>query len=607
MSDGLRSVPGLAGPRGQDDWIERVRAASDIVEVVGQTVALKRTGRNLTGLCPFHKEKTASFSVNPERQFYHCFGCKAGGDVFRFVQETEKVGFLEAVEILSRRAGIPVPERRGDAGARGARTRLTDALEAAAQAYEQWLGDPQRGSAARAYLERRGITRETQRAFRLGLAPEGWENLVQRLRGKVPDEALIEAGLAAARAPRGPGGEGAPGVPGAGRGGLYDRFRNRLMVPLVASGGTVVGFGARALADAEQPKYLNSPETPVYHKGAFLFALDVARRRADPDGEMIVVEGYFDAIALHQAGLGNTVATSGTALTADQARLLKRVVPRIVLTYDGDAAGQEAMMRSLGVLMGEGLDVAVVDLPAGEDPDTLLRQGGLEAWSAVRARAADPVEFIQRHVLRGHPGGRDPRERALQAVVDLGVRVTDPIRRQALTERASQVFRHPERVIARAMALRRSGQPSEKPIEAAVRRLREGESFGERRLLEALIHRPESLSAARELVTPGDFGDPVCAALAAWVWSERAGFPEDDEAAALARELAASEPEDWEALARGEARRLLQHRLTRRHREKQEELRHDPQGPQAARLLQEIQEIALSIREIERSIREPSR
>lgn len=594
MRDDVRGAAGGAGARGLDDWVERVRSASDIAEVVGQTVALKRTGRNLVGLCPFHKEKTGSFSVNPERQFYHCFGCKAGGDVFRFVQETEKVGFIEAVEILSRRAGIPVPERRGEGGAgSGARARLSEALEAAAQAYEQWLGDPEGGAAVRAYLERRGLTRDTQRAFRLGLAPEGWENLVQRLRGRIADEVLVQAGLAARRE--------------TGRGGLYDRFRNRLMVPLVAPGGVVVGFGARALSDADPPKYLNSPETPVYHKGAFLFGLDQARRRAEPDGEMIVVEGYFDAIALHQAGLGNTVATSGTALTSDQARLLKRLVPRIVLTYDGDAAGQEAMMRSLGVLLAEGLDVAVADLPEGEDPDTLVQKGGLEAWRAVRARAADPVEFVQRHVLRGHAGGRDPRERALQAVVELGVKVADPIRRQALVERASQVFRQPERVIARAMSLRRSGQPSEKPIEAAVRHQRTGEAYGERRLLEALVHRPESLEEASTLVSPEDFGDPVCRALAAWLWGGRPGFPEEEEAAALARELATSEPEDWEAEARGAARRVLQHRLLRQCSEKEQALRREPQGPGAARLLQEIHELRQSIRAIELSIREPSR
>jgi DNA primase len=593
MSEPARRTGG--GPRGQDDWIERVRAASDIVEVVGQTVALRRAGRNFVGLCPFHKEKTPSFSVNPERQFFHCFGCKTGGDVFRFVQETEKVGFVEAAEMLSRRAGIPVPER-GEPGERGVRTRLGEALEAAAQAYEHWLGDPASGAAARAYLERRGIARQAQRDFRLGLAPEGWENLVQRLRGHVTDEALVGAGLAARRDATGPG-----------RAGLYDRFRNRLMVPLVAPGGAVLGFGARALSDQDQPKYLNSPETPVYHKGAFLFALDRARRLSEPDGEMIVVEGYFDAIALHQAGLGNTVATSGTALTSDQARLLKRAVPRIVLTYDGDAAGQQAMMRSLGVLLAEGLDVVVADLPAGDDPDTLLQRGGVEAWRAVRAAAADPVEFVQRHVLRAGARGRDPREVALQAVVELGVQVPDPIRRQALVERASQVFRQPERVIARAMALRRSGQPSERPIEAAVRHQRSEEAHGERRLLEALVHRPECLAVASEWVGPDEFTDPVCAALARWLWSGKEGFPDDDEAAALARELAGSESMDWEAEARGAALRLRERHLSRELAEKAQELGRASGGPDEADRLREIQVLKESIRAIVQAIEHPSR
>ena len=234
-------------------------------------------------------------------------------------------------------------------------------------------------------------------------------------------------------------------------------------------------------------------------------------------------------------------------------------------------------------------------------------RGGLEAWQAVRARAADPVEFVQRHLLRGGGGGRDPRERALQAVVELGVKVADPIRRQALVERASQVFRQPERVIARAMDLRRSGQPSAQPVEAAVRHQRAGESSAERRLLEALLHRPESLAEVRELVAPGDFGDPAHAALAEWIWSGQAGWPPQDEAAALARELAASEPEDWEAEARGAARRLRQRGLAAACREKEQEWARAPGGPEAARLMQEIQQLRQEIRELEALIRIPSR
>ena len=225
----------------------------------------------------------------------------------------------------------------------------------------------------------------------------------------------------------------------------------------------------------------------------------------------------------------------------------------------------------------------------------------------MRSRAADPVEFIQRHLLRGPAAGRDPRERALQAVVELGVKVADPIRRQTLVERASQVLRQPERVIARAMDLRRSGQPSERPVEAAVRQQRTGEAYGERRLLGALLHRPESLAEVRTLVAPGDFADPAHAALAEWIWSGQPGWPPQDEAAALARELVASEPEDWEAEARGTARRLRQRRLAAACREKEQEWARAPGGPEAARLMQEIQQLRQEIRELEALIRIPSR
>jgi DNA primase len=542
---------GRAGSRMADDWVERVRAANDIVEVVGQVVQLRRVGRNWTGLCPFHKEKTPSFSVNADRQFYHCFGCKAGGDVFRFIQETEKVEFLEAVELLSRRVGIPVPERR--AGERAARTPLLEALEQAATAFQQWLADPERGRVVREILAARGITEETGRAFRLGLAPEGWSNLADRLGPRLGEDVLVQAGLAMRRESRA---------------GVYDRFRDRLMVPLIAPGGVVVGFGARALGD-EQPKYLNSPETPVYHKGSFLFALDAARRSADEAGEVVVVEGYFDAIALHQAGLRHAVATSGTALTVDQARLLRRAAPRVALTYDGDDAGREAMMRSLGVLLAEGLDVAVVDLPQGEDPDTLVRRGGAEAWRSLRAQAADPVEFIQRHVLRAGPAGGDPRERAVQAVVRLAGEVRDPIRLRLLLERASQVFGLAESVLSRAVALGRRGESVDAPLQAAVREQRRGEGDLERRLLQALIHAPDQMDVVRSHVAPGDFTDPDCAALAEWLWSEKLDLPEEGPAGALARELAAagSGASDWAAEAVGGMLRMTERKLRERKKE----------------------------------------
>jgi len=576
MSDGQGR-----GVRGPDDWVERVRAASDIVEFVGQSVALRRSGRNWMGLCPFHDEKTPSFSVNAERQFYHCFSCKAGGDVFKFVQETEHLGFVEAVELLSRRAGIPVPERRG--APRGQRGRLLEVLEAAATAYEQWLADPDTGAATRAYLERRGIAQASVRAFRLGLAPDGWEHLVRRLRGRASDEALVEAGLAGRR-------EG-------GSGGLYDRFRNRIMIPLIAPGGAVVGFGARALSDADPPKYLNSPETPVYHKGAFLFGIEQARRTEGRIEDVFVVEGYFDAIVMHQAGLTQTVATSGTALTPEQAKLLRRLAPRVTFAYDGDAAGRGAMLRSLGVLLAEGLDVRIVHLLDDDDPDTLIRREGTEGWWRVHLGAIDPVGFVQKHVF-STPGPGDPLERAVATIVELAGSIEDPVRTQILLERAAAVFGMPVAVLQRATALRRRGLGVAQPVRAVVEQRRRGERDLEHRLLQALLQTAEGLEEARRVLSPGDFRDAGARALAGRLWSGATEDDADAAVAALERELLADLPElaDWEAEARAVTRAMQERRLKGRLNERKEQLRRAATDEEAVRLMREIEEIGASLR-----------
>jgi DNA primase len=574
-----------SGPRAADDWVERVRSASDLVEIVGQTVQLRRVGRNWVGLCPFHAEKSPSFSVSPERQLYHCFSCKAGGDVFKFVQEAEKVDFLEAVEMLSRRAGVPVPERRGERS--GGRNALLEALELAAQSYEHWLRDPGRGREARAYLEGRGVSDATVRTFRLGLAPQGWQNLLERLRGKVADDLLLQAGLAAPR--------------DEGRG-LYDRFRHRIMIPLVAPGGQVVGFGARALG-AETPKYLNSPETAVYRKSAFLYALEQARRALPSAGELIVVEGYFDAMALHQAGIGNVVATSGTALTSEHARALRRLVPRVALTFDGDAAGREATVRSIRELLAEGLEVCVVDLPPDEDPDGLVRRRGAEGWRERRAAAYDPVEFVQRHVQgAAGAGGATPaeaRERALAAVVELAGGVADPVKVKLLLQRAAELFGVEESVLSRAAALRRRGQSIERPLRAAVAEQERSEQGLERGLLRALLHAPQSLEAVRHQVGPEDFGDPAARALASWLWAGGDGLPDDEPAASLARELASHglEVPDWGGTARDAARRMALRRLKKQERELARRLT-GAADEEDLRLMREIRVIAQKRREL---------
>ncbi len=366
------------------------------------------------------------------------------------------------------------------------------------------------------------------------------------------------------------------------RGGVYDRFRERLMVPLVDPGGRVVGFGARALGD-ESPKYLNSPESPVYHKGGFLFGLDRARRAVGPEDELIVVEGYFDAIAMHQAGLRNTVATSGTALTPDQVRMMRRLVGRVLLTYDGDEAGREAMLRSLGVLLAGGLDVRVADLPQGDDPDSLIRRDGRAGWQAMEAQTYDPVEFIQRHVLR-RGGSGDPTERALQAVARLLAEVPDPVRVRRLAERADQVFGVRREVIERAVQLRRAGHSEERPLQAAVQARRAAASYAERLLLQALLHRPELLPVARERVDAADFRDAENRALAELLISGGVSAALDSP---LGRTLlqAGAAPRDWGAEVEACTRRLQRRRLEDTKRRIDERLR-QPLDPEETRRLQ---------------------
>jgi DNA primase len=498
--------------------------------------------------------------------------------VFKFVQEFEKVGFIEAVEALSRRAGIAVPPRqRREAGAR---TPLLDALEAAAAAYQQWLMDAHTGEAARGYLEGRGITLDTMREFRLGLAPPGWENLVQRLAGRAPDAVLVQCGLAARR-------EGS-------RGGLYDRFRDRLMVPLVEAGGRVVGFGARAMGD-EPPKYLNSPESPVYHKGAFLFGLDRARRAVGPEAELVVVEGYFDAISLHQAGIRHTVATSGTALSAEQARLLRRAAERVVLTYDGDDAGQDATLRSLGILLAEGLDVRVAELRPGEDPDTVVRSGGREAWLALRGQACDPADFVHRHVVR-RGGAGDPQERALRVMVRLALQARDPLRVRTLFERADQLFGIRAEVFYRALEQMQKGGSGDPPLAAALRSRREPQLDLERRLLRALLNAPEAWPEVHPRVGPDDFADAEAHALAATLWMRPDVLPE----APLARELlaAAAAGMDWAAEAAGCARQMQRRALLHRKHAHDLELRRTTDPAETQRLLLKNQEIARQLKEL---------
>ena len=359
--------------------IEALEAAVDMVDLVGGRTALRRSGTRYVGRCPFHDERTPSFSVDPVKKVYHCFGCRKGGDLIQFVQETENVDFTTAVESLAERYGVrleyeessPAEERR-----RAERGRLLRLLDDAAGFYARYLWEADEAAAARAYLEERGITGDTARAFGLGFSPSAWDRVcaAARAKGFAPAE-LTSAGLAA-RGRRGP----------------VDRFRGRLMFPLADARGRVRGFGARQMPGGDPPKYLNSPEGPAFHKAAILYALHAARAAIAAAGHAVVVEGYTDVLALHQAGVTTAVASMGTSLTEQHVTELRRLCGTVYLAFDADAAGETAALRGMELATAAGLSVRIVTLPQGRDPaDVALSDP--DGFEEARKAAQDVLAF----------------------------------------------------------------------------------------------------------------------------------------------------------------------------------------------------------------------
>ena len=358
--------------------LREILSRTDIGAFIGTHVQLRKRGNDLVGLCPFHGEKTPSFHVHPDRGFFKCFGCGAGGDVIKFVQQLENLSFPEAARVLARRAGIELEaESPAAARVRSERDQIYAANDVAAAYFHRVLRIDGVGASARAYVASRSLSPAIVESFKLGFAPPGWNGLVDELRQNGVDLAVAaKAGLLKARD----------------TGGFYDFYRNRLMIPTYATTGEVVAFGGRAL-DESEPKYLNTSTTPVYTKGRGLYALNVARRAAASADALIVVEGYLDCIALHQAGFGNAVASLGTAFTPEQAAELRKYAERIFLCFDADAAGNAATGKSIDVLKAAGCSAFVVALPAGEDPDTYTRTHGAGAFQERLDAAIPGLQF----------------------------------------------------------------------------------------------------------------------------------------------------------------------------------------------------------------------
>ena len=358
-----------------EQFLDELVSRTDLVDLVSESVRLTKKGSSYWGCCPFHSEKTPSFHVVPDRQIYKCFGCGKGGGAINFVMELENLSFREAVEVLAKRAGMTVPQSDGpSAGARERREKLLEMNKQAARAFHSWLYSPQ-GEEGLSYLRRRGLSRGTLTRFGLGFAPDSWDALIRRLGEQGYDKRdLLDAGLAVSNKD----------------GRIYDRFRNRVIFPIIDVRGEVIGFGGRVMDDSK-PKYLNSPDTPVYNKSRNLFALNIAKK--SKAGRVILTEGYMDTSSLHQAGFDSAVASLGTALTADHAKLLSRYFKEAVVAYDGDGAGVAAAQRAIPLLEKGGLKVKVLRVQGAKDPDEYIKSFGRDAFARLLDRSENQVDY----------------------------------------------------------------------------------------------------------------------------------------------------------------------------------------------------------------------
>jgi len=472
-----------------DDIIkEQIKEATDILSVIGQFVTLKKRGANWLGLCPFHTEKTPSFNVHPTRQFFHCFGCGKGGDVFSFLMEHEGWSFPEALKYCADRAGIRLPTRDDHDDERSTQRRaMQAALSLADAVYRRTLFSPE-GNAALDYLHQRGFEDAVLKTSGVGYAPNSYDRLLKAAKAQgISEKALQAAGLI--------GISQKSGQP-------YDRFRNRVTFPIQSLSGHTVAFGARALAADDEPKYLNSPETDLYHKGRILYGLSWSReaiRRADC---ALIVEGYLDWLRLFASGLDNVVAVSGTAMTDHQAVLLSRFCRRIILIFDADSAGQRAALRGIEVAFNAGVGVDVVELPSGDDPDTFVRRESAEKLRAMIDAAPTIVEYRVRQA-RQRDGRFDflAREQLTKELAELARRLDDADRRETFIGEAAGFLEIDEAHFRQSVGSRSATTSVGGQSPLRIRQI----PTRDEELLRILADDPERVAQAREAIVPDDF------------------------------------------------------------------------------------------------------
>jgi len=418
-----------------DEKVSEIRNRADIVDIVSEVVRLKKTGKNYLGLCPFHTEKTPSFTVSPDKQIFHCFGCGEGGNVFSFLMKHGGGSFPETVRQLAQRYGIDLPRRQltPDQQKRlNQRERLVMANQKTMTVYQNALKKSTTGKKALAYLRQRGITDEIIDTFSLGFAPDGWQYLGDHLK-KAGFTAKVAqtAGLI---------------VPNRQKTGSYDRFRNRIVFPIFDLGDRVVGFGGRVMGD-EKPKYLNSPETPIYNKRRLLYGLNRTRQACRRTGVIHIVEGYFDLLTLYQYGVENTAATLGTALTEDHLRLIKGYAERAVLVFDADEAGMKAALRGSDLFLQAGVDARVLVLPDGHDPDSFIREVGEKAFQSAAAKAEGVVGFIIDSAIRRFGQSVEGKVRVITELQPMLANIDDPVARSLYIRELSERIEVDEQAI----------------------------------------------------------------------------------------------------------------------------------------------------------------
>lgn len=406
--------------------IEEIRNKADIVKIISEYVQIRKRGKNHIGLCPFHSEKDGSFTVSPEKNLWHCFGCNEGGNIFSFVMKIENIGFAEAVEELGVKVGVMVPKQTSRGPGKGQKDALYPIMSLAAKFFHATLLS-EAGQAARDYLKSRGITEETAKTFGLGYAPDAWDELFNHLIGRgVSPEAVEKTGLSLKRE---------------GKAGYYDRFRNRLLFPIIDQRGRVIAFGGRALGDQE-PKYLNSPDTIIFHKSETLFGLNLAKDAIKKEKFAVLVEGNFDVVTPYQAGIQNIVATCGTALTNAQCKLLARFCDTIVLAFDADAAGGTAAERSVELMRNAGLKVKVAQISSGKDPDELVRKEGRDALEQNIVDALPYHEFkIRRIAARHNVKDIESKARAIKEAAQLLAQEKDEFVQQEYAKVAAFILK----------------------------------------------------------------------------------------------------------------------------------------------------------------------